>query len=882
MGSADLWRRLRYFVRRENAARDLEEEMRLHVELRAARLREHGETAESAEYLARRRFGHPTALAERSRDAWGLHALESFTQDLRYAVRTLARSPGFTLVAVATLALGIGANAAVFSTVDAVLVRRLPFADADRLVMVWEDASLVGFPRNTPAPGNYADWSTRIPSLQSVAALDMKDLSLTGDGAPEKIGAAAATANFFPVMGVQPIAGRWFLPAEDTPGTAHVVVIGHSLWTRRYAADPKVVGRDIRLDGEKYTVVGVMPPRFSFPFRDVELWVPVQFTSEDLANRGGHYLWVVGRMAPGRTLKEINAELGTLATRLAHDHPDTNRNVGMFALPLRDDYLGDLRVGLLVLVGSVALVLLITCANIANLMLARVSGRTRELAVRSAIGAGGWRLARQLVTESLLLSSMGGAAGLLVANASLGVLQTLVPDALQDMSIVRLDWRVVAFTFLVASVTGVLFGLVPAWQVARTDLTGSLKQAAPGGINAGRGRWRNLLVVGEIATALLLLIGATLLVESFSRLRSVDPGFRSEQLLTARLSLSAVDYASFPRRVAFVDQVLERVRRLPGVRSAGITSALPLVWKGGTTGFFPEGTVHPDPKLSYDANNRVVTPGYMETMRMSLAAGRLFDARDGRQAPPVVIVNETMAREYWPEGRALGQRLKRGDPADPIPWLTIVGVVKDVRSMGLDQPARPEMYFPLEQSDGNWMWPRDLVVRAAGDPLSLADEVRRSVWAVDPQQPVSRLAPMDDIVDSEVLQRRTEMRLLAGFAGLAMVLASLGIYGVLSLMVGERTQEIGLRLAVGAAPGAVLRLVVGRGMRLATAGVAVGLLVAWWATQFLESLLFGVSAHDPWVFAGLGAAMLVVAFASVYAPARRASRVDPLLTLRAQ
>ena len=566
---------------------------------------------------------------------------------------------------------------------------------------------------------------------------------------------------------------------------------------------------------------------------------------------------------------------------MARDHPETNRDIGMYAVPVRDDYLGDLRVGLLILVGSVALVLLITCANIANLVLARVSGRTREMAVRAAIGAGSWRLARQLVTESVLLAIAGGAAGLLVAYASLGVLQTLVPEALQGMTAVRLDWTVVSFTFLLAGGTGIVFGLVPAFQVARTDLTGSLKQAGRDGIGPRRTWWRGALVVGEIAVALTLLIGATLMVRSVSNLQGVDPGFHASQLLTARLSLSRVAYADFPRRVSFAERVLDRVRALPGVRSAGITSALPLVWKGGTTGFIPEGTTRPDPRLSYDANNRVVTPGFMETMRMALVAGRLFDARDTSAAAGAVIVNETMARTYWPEGQAIGQRLRIDDGPD-TPWLTVVGMVEDVRSMGLDQPARAEMYFPLEQSEGNWMWPRDLVVRAAGDPASLAAEIRQAVWAVDPQQPVERVEPMTAIVDDEMLQRRTEMRLLTGFAGLALVLASLGIYGVLSLMVGERRQEIGLRLAIGADPASVRRLVVGDGMRLAALGVALGLLGAWFASAFLDQLLFGVAAHDPWVFGGLAAAMLGVSFASIYLPARRASRVDPLVTLRAQ
>ncbi len=881
MPISTLLRRLRVFASRRQFDADLEDEMRLHVALRERRLRENGLPPEDAAHQARRKFGHPARISERSREVWGFRGLEAALQDLGFAIRLLRRNPAFTAIAVTALALGIGATTAIFSVVDAVMLRPLPFADPSRLVMVWEDATSIGFPHNTPAPGNYSDWTTAVPSLAGAAALDIRDYNLTGSGTPEKVGAAGVTANLFAVLGVAPTLGRAILPGEDVPGGERVAVLGHALWLRRFGGDPSVVGRPVLLNGEKYTVVGVMPPRFSFPFRDVEVWVPMGFTRDELANRGGHYLWVVGRMRPGSTLSGLNAELSALATRRAREFPETNRNVGMFAVPLLQDYIGDLGTALAVLLCAVGVVLLITCANLANLLLSKAAGRAREMAVRTALGAGSGRLVRQMLVENVLLSVLGGVAGLLVAAAALGVLRTLVPDALQDISVVRLDWRVMAFALLLAAVTGVIVGLVPARQVRRTDVALALKQGAPASVG-GRRPARSVLVVAEIAGAMVLVVCAALMIESFASLRNVDLGFRTEHLLTVRLPLPQTTYSEFARRTDFADRVLAEVRALPGVNSAGFTSALPLVWKGGTLGFWPEGSDHPDPALSYDANNRVVSPGFMETMRMTLREGRFVSESDSSDAPLVVLVNETLARRYWGAAPALGRRLKLGAPADPVPWRTVVGVVADLRSMGLDQPARPEIFFPLAQSKGNWMWPRDLVVRSDVAPVDLMPGIRRAVWKVDPTQPIANVATMDDIVDKEVVQRRTQTRLLASFAGLALLLACLGIYGVLSLTVSERSQEIGLRMALGANRRQILGSIVGGGMRLAAAGIALGALGAFWATRLMSGLLFGVQPHDPRVFTGLAAILLLVSLGAVYLPARRASRVDPLVSLRAQ
>ncbi len=877
----DLWRRFRFLVTERYFDGDLEDEMRLHIALREKQLIERGVRPEIARREARQRFGQPSGLMDQSRDVWGLRGLETLGQDVAYALRRLRLSPVFTIVSVMALALGIGATTAIFSVVDAVLLRSLPFAKPDRLVMIWEDASWMGFRQNTPAPANYVDWTTKIPSIASTAALDLRGYNVTGGGVPEKIGAAGVTANFFQTLGVSPMLGRTLGASDDRDGGQRAVVIGHALWQRRFGSDPHALGRDIQLNGARYAIVGVMPPRFSFPFRDVEAWVPAGFTQQQLAERGSHYLWVVGRLRDGRTLAQANAELQTLAARLAHDYPDTNRNIGMYANRLLDDYVGDLGLALKVLLGAVALVLLIMCANLANVLLARGAGRAREMAVRAAIGAGASRLVRQILTENLVLALAGGLAGLAVAAAGAGVLRALVPDALKDISTVQFDWRVLTFATFVALVTGMLVSLVPARQAVKTDLAGAMKLGAP---SSGRRHspLRAALVIAEVAGAMVLVIAAALMIESFAALRGVDPGFRTDHVLSVRVPLTEDGYPKLAQRVEFTNRLLERVRRLPGVQSAGVTSALPLVWKGGSTGFFPEGTTRPDPKLSYDANDRVVTPGFMETMRMSLVEGRFIDERDTAQSQFAVVINETMARQYWPNVPALGRRLKFEGPDSKLPWFTIVGIVRDVRSMGLDQPARPEMYYALPQSEGNWMWPRDLVVRAGGNPRDLANAIRQAVLAINPSQPISNVETLDDVVDREVAQRRIQTNLLGAFAGLALVLACLGIYGVLSLVVSERTQEIGLRMALGADRSSVVRLVMGGGIKLALAGVVAGLIGAYLATGYLERLLFGVRSTDPWVFAGVAGALMVVSLVAVYIPARRASLVDPLISLRAQ
>ena len=815
--------------------------------------------------------------------------MRTLIQDLRYGLRLLSRSPGFTAIALLTLTLGIGATAAIFSVVDAVLLRALPYPDPQRLVSVFEDISHGGFPRNTPAPGNYADWKAQTQIFDDVAAAATGGrwhaLNLTGEtgpGAaePEKLESASVTRNLFAVLGVTPAVGRVFLPEEDRPGAANVVLLSHGLWMRRFGGDRGLVGRAILLNGAKYTVVGVMPSDFAYPSHEIDLWTPMAFTPQQLAERGSHYLTVAARLRSGITLAQANAGLQVLCRRLAREHPETNAEISrFFAEPLQDTYTQGARTGLTVLMAAVGFILLIACANIANLLLSRATGRQREMAVRTALGAARGRIVRQMLTESVLLSAGGGLLGILLADWCFGFLKNLVPVDLSRTVSLALDPGVLAFSVAVSLASSFAFGMAPALQVSRIDLHSALKEAGRGTAGARRGSMRNVLVIGEVALSLILLVGSGLLLESFARLRGVDPGFRADHVLKVRVDAPITKYGDFTKRSAFFERLLDRVRALPGVAAAGFTSALPLTWDGGTGAFAPEG-VPPRPDLIWDANNRVVSPGYFEAMRIPLRRGRLIQESDGPDAPPVVLINETMARKFWPNQDPLGKRMKFGLPGDDVPWLRIVGIVGDVRQMRLNDPPREEMYFPYRQAKDNWMVPRDLAIRTSGDPLSLAGAVRQAVWSIDKDQPVSSVMTLDNLLDLEVAHRRVEAALLVGFAALALILACIGIYGVLSYLVAQRTREIGVRLALGASAADVFRTVAGQGMTLAGLGIAAGLAGAMALSRLLRSLLFGVSAGEPLVYACAVAVFALVALLACYVPARRASHVDPMVTLR--
>jgi len=806
--------------------------------------------------------------------------METLLKDIRYGVRGLLKRPGFTAIALITLALGIGANTAIFSVVNAVLLRPLPFREPDKLVIVWEDATFAGFPRNTPAPANYVDWKTQNQSFADMAASAEGSFNLTGDGEPERVAAYSVTANFFPLFGVQPILGRSFLPEEDRPGGNKVAVLSYSLWQSRYGGDRQIVNRDIQLNGEKHTVVGVMPPSFQFFSSDVRLWVPLALDQEEMANRGGHYLTVVARLKPGVTIAQAQADMNAVMRRIAADHPEETMEgkLGSVVLSLREQMVGQARGSLIVLLVAVAFVLLIACANVAGLLLARAVGRRREIALRVALGAGRGRVVRQLLTESLLLAAVAGVLGSLLAYWSFNFLQGLVPQEMTLATPLSLDTRILAFTLLISVVTGIIFGLVPALQAANIDLNEALKQSSTR--TTSTGRLRSAMIVFEVALSLVLLVGAGLLIQTLFQLFRQYSVLEPEKVLTMRTILPRDKYRQLPQRDNFYQQVLQRVEHLPGVVSAGYTTSVPLAWKGGTSGFYPEGVTTPIPGMAYDSNHRQVSVNYLQTMNVPLRAGRYFQTSDNAQSLKVAIINETMARQYWPGENALGHRFKLGDPDDNVPWIQIVGIVGDVRQMGLDEPVKAEMYFPYQQDQTIWYIPRDLVIRTNGDTSNLVGSVRQVIREVDPDQPVSDVATMAEVLGTEAAQRRMGMIMLVGFAGLALLLASLGIYGVLAYFVTQHTSEIGVRQALGATPSNILFLVLKKGMGLTLLGIAIGLMGAFALTRLMSSLLFGVKAADPLTFVTVPLLLGLVALLACLIPARRATRIDPLVALR--
>jgi predicted permease len=793
---------------------------------------------------------------------------------LRSAFRQMKRNPGFFAVALAALALGIGANTAIFSAVEGVLLRPLPYADPSRLVMVWEDASYLGFSRNTPAAGNYVDWRAQNHVFTDMAAMRYSNAALNGDQAPEQALGRGVTPNFFDVLGVQPVVGRPFTAEEDA-AKRKVVVLSYALWQRRFGGNPSVVGRSILMDGEATTVVGIMPSSFFFPDHQTDYWIPASFTPEALARRTRHYLEVVARMKHGVTRERAQRDMEVIANRLQQQYPDTNANIGAVVVPIRENFAGDTATGLWVLQIAAVLVLLIACSNLANLLLARAAGRRREIAIRVALGASRGQIAAQLITESLLLSFGGGVAGLVVGRLCWSMFRNLVPSQIAGNGF-ALNAPVLMFTASIAILAGVFFGIVPALRRTDVSLQESLKEGARAGESRGGMRLRDTLVVAQFAMAFALLVGASLMIETLWNLRRVDLGFRSDHLLTMGVPLPDTKYNTNEKLRAFYRDVLDRTRTLPGVKNVGFGSDVPFTSIGDTEGYAIEGAPPTLPGQDNDALYREVTAGYLETIGGTLESGRLLEDRDLESGQPVVVINEFLAKRHWPGVDPVGKRLKLTGSKEP--WRTVVGVVKDIRERGLLLEMKPAVYVPVNQVDRPGA--DYLAARTSADPASMVNALRGAVWAVDRDRPVAFIRTMDQLMEENVADRERPMTLLGIFAGLALVLACIGVYGVLAYSVAQRTREIGVRMALGARPRDVTRMILGRGLKLSAIGLIAGAALAGVLGVLLRTLLFGVTPAAPLLYAGTAASLVIVALAACVIPAQRAARVDPVVALR--
>ena len=801
--------------------------------------------------------------------------------DLRYSLRVLTKNPAFTAMALITLALGIGVNTAIFSVVDSVLLRPLPLKDPDRVVSIWEHGLRYGGGNNEMAPANYFDLSNQSQTLEGVGAFGDLSVNLTGEGEPERIDGQLVTASVFKLLGVEPALGRTFSPDEDRVGQEHVVVLSDALWRRRFNSDRSILGRSLMLNAESYTIVGVMPPNFFFPVRETELWTPWAMEPEQASGRGDHYLRVMGRLKPGATIEQANAELEAIAGRLSSEYPRTNEGLGFLARSFHEDYVGDLRRPILILFAAVALVLLIACANVANLLLAQATTRRREIAIRIALGARRIAIIRQLLVESLLLAGGGGLLGVLGAVWGVQWLSKLAPQSLSKLQSVTVDARVFVFTLGVAMLTALVFGALPAFQASRSHPADTLSEAGRDLAGGLSGRFaRRVLVVAEVALAVVLLVGAGLLIRSFQRLRHVEPGFRSDNLLTMRMVLPYSKYETSEQRRAFYDEALRKIAEVPGVESAGMITFLPLSFTGMNFNFSIEGRPAPSDMQLPAALYRVVSPDYFRAMGIPLQRGRFFDSRDSAGAPPVILINRRLAEHFWPNEDPTGKRLKIGPADSPNAWATVAGVVGDVQQEALNREQKFELYVPYAQERRGFVAPRDLVVRTAGDPQAVAAAVREAVWSVDKDQPVSNVKTMEQVVATAVSRERFQTLLLALFATLALVLACVGLYGVISYAVVQRTHEIGVRMALGARSGHVLRLVINQGMALTLIGLVLGVGISFAVTRVMSEMLFGVTATDPLTFVGVPIVLGAIAFLACYIPARRATKVDPLVALR--
>jgi putative ABC transport system permease protein len=808
--------------------------------------------------------------------------METFWQDLRHGTRSLLKHPTFTIVAVMTLALGIGANTAIFSVVHAVLLQSLPYRDADRLVTVWERNKTRGNAQNVINLGNFFDWKDRNRVFEDMATFFDLTSNLTSSGEPEEIPAQIATPNLFNILGVNPIMGRSFTEDDGKPGAARVVALSFGLWQRRFGGDPQIIGRKLILNGAETTVVAVMPANFNWHVKPgsmtrkiAEMWAPWQI-DQSMTRRGGRFASAVARLKPGVTPEQAQAEMTVIGSQLERQYNDFNANWGVNVAPLRTQFAGEIRLALLVLLGAVGMVLLIACANVANLLMARAAARQREVAVRAALGAGRWRIVRQLLTESLLLAGLGGLAGLALAYWGTDLLVSLAPPDLLNLPQVKINAVVLGFTLGLSLLTGVIFGLAPAFEATRLNLSESLKEGgkSAGGMRAQR--LRNSLVILEVALALVLLVGAGLLIRSFARLQGVDPGFNAHNLLTMKVSLPGRKYDTDQKRINFFRQAIAQMQSLPGVESVGAVSFLPFAAPHAGTLVEIEGRPAPPPGQGLSTGVMVSDMNYFRTMQIPLKRGRLFTDQESTEMRHVVVVNEAFARENFPGEDPLGKRVTIHMKNDNQPC-EIVGVVGDSKHMNLDAEVKPMSYWPHPELTYSGM---TLVLRTRGESTAVANAARNVIRALDPEQPVADVRAMESLIGTSVARARFNTLLLTIFAVVALLMAGVGIYGVMAYSVAQRTREIGVRMALGARATDAVWLVVRRGMFLALAGVAIGVAVSFALTRLMKTLLFDVSATDPLTFVGIPLLLALVALLACLIPARRASKVDPMIALR--
>lgn len=794
--------------------------------------------------------------------------------DLKFALRQLAKNPGFTAVAALALALGVGANTAIFSVVNGVLLRPLNYHEPEQLVRLNESNVKLGFPTFSVAPGTFLDWQIQNHVFTDLAAISSSDFNLTGVEKPERVSGLRVSANLFPLLRVRPELGRLFLPEEDAAGRNEVVLLSHSFWQKRFGGDSQILGKRIILNGQSRTVVGVLETP---PTLDTSLWVPMSFNNDERGNRGGHYLGTIGRLKPKVSLEQARADMASVASNLERQYPDSNQGWSVLVQPLLETVVGDTRPALVVLVWVVGLVLLIACANVANLLLAKAASRQKEFAIRAALGAGRWRLIRQLLTESLLLGLSGGTGGLILAMLGLGLFRRMATGSLPRISDVRLDGRVLGFTLLVSLATGLIFGLFPALQASRLNLNEPLKESGRGITESRRrNRLRSGLVVSEIALSLILLVDAGLLIRSFIRLNSEPPGYETSHLLAVDLGLPGAKYNDTRTQAAFLDDLLARLTHLPGIESVGAVSALPLSGANAWYAVRVDGQPAPTPGEPASAAYREISAGYFHAMKIRMISGREFSDLDRQSAPGTVVVNQSFARAFFANQEALGRRIQVSEGPGPNPC-EIVGVIKDVKNFGLEEKMVPEMYFPYRQRSSGYF---SVVVRTTAEPIAMANLLRDTVLAIDSDQPTHNIRTMDQLVVNSLAGRRLMTTLLVIFAGVALILCAIGIYGLISYTVAQRTHEFGVRMALGARVVDVLQLVLRQGAALALAGLILGSFGAWVGTRLLANQLYGIEPHDPVTFAFGIFALGAVALLACLIPASRAAKVAPMEALR--